>query len=87
MGLEKGGRIPLDVGPQADVIAISPDGRRVFAGVAAKVGVWDGASGRDAKLALATVGFRDRHPTYRTRPVRPRQQSLSNERPHGRRML
>ena len=36
---------------------------------------------RDTKLALAALGFGDRHPSHRTRPVRPRQQLLADRRP------
>jgi hypothetical protein len=36
---------------------------------------------RDAKLTLATIRLRDRHPSYRTWPVRPLQDLLANDRP------
>src|SRR5260370_16679021 len=36
---------------------------------------------RDAKLTLAAVRLGDRHPSYRTGPVRPRQQLLADRRP------
>ena len=36
---------------------------------------------RDAKLALATVRLRDRHPSHRAGPVRPRQQLLADRGP------
>ena len=36
---------------------------------------------RDAKLALASLGLGDRHPSYRTGPVRPRQQLFADRRP------
>ena len=42
---------------------------------------------RDAQLALATVRLRDRHPPYRTRPVRPPQQPFANVRPSGLQVL
>jgi hypothetical protein len=38
---------------------------------------------RDAKLALAAVRFRDRYPSYRTRPVRPPQQVFAYRRPRS----
>ncbi len=36
---------------------------------------------RDAKLALAPIGPRDRHPSYRTRPIRPPQNLLADHGP------
>src|SRR5260370_18040170 len=36
---------------------------------------------RDAKLTLAAVRLGDRHPSYRTGPVRPPQQLLADRRP------
>src|SRR5690606_9564080 len=38
---------------------------------------------RDAKLTLAARRLRDRHPAYRTRPVRSPQQLLTKRRPRG----
>ena len=42
---------------------------------------------RDAQLALATVRLRDRHPSYRTGPVRPPQQPFANVGPSGLQVL
>lgn len=42
---------------------------------------------RDTKLALATVRFRDRYPSYRQRPVHPRQQLVTDDRPCGSQMF
>jgi hypothetical protein len=42
---------------------------------------------RDTKLTLATVSLWNRHSPYRIRPVRPRQQSLSNVRPRRHQIL
>jgi hypothetical protein len=36
---------------------------------------------RNAQLTLATIRFRNRHPSYRTRPVRPLQELITNHRP------
>ncbi len=36
---------------------------------------------RDAELMLATIGLGDRYPSHRTRPVRPLQNLLANDRP------
>src|SRR5476651_1726653 len=38
---------------------------------------------RDAKLALATPRLGDRHPSYRTGPIRPQKQLLANNGPGG----
>ena len=38
---------------------------------------------RDAELALASVRLGDRHPSYRHRPVHPRQQLVPDSRPCG----
>ncbi len=53
--LDKGRRLALDVGPEADVLAVSPDGQRVFAGAAARWEVWDSASGRQLWRAPGSI--------------------------------
>lgn len=54
--LDKGRRLAIDIAPEAEQIAISPDGTQVAAGGSARLAMWDAATGRQRWSAAGSIG-------------------------------